>query len=377
MTQSIDNYESPFHYDRYDPRNKDYSQQGLHAVFGTVSRSYLNEFKLYTTRYNAIPNIHQEIKIDCKKAIHWFRAHYANDIQDQHFSKVYYDSQKNAEVDDVFFYLYDDLLVDFDTNQSEVRILFRKTPQETLDKLVHDLKKFRKKKKKDAPEFQVLIYSQGSLEIRPFKITKPKLSIADNYNEDFLPVHDIILKRLSKKGEKGLVLLHGKPGTGKTNYVRYLISSLKKEVIFLPPTLAGSVTNPDLMQILVHSPNSVLVIEDAENIITDREQNGHSPVSALLNLSDGILSDCLNIQVVCSFNTDISRIDPALMRKGRLIAKYEFKELEKEKAAALSAKLGFKTDITGPMTLTDIYNQNEAKFEQPKQSQIGFRKYNG
>ena len=69
--------------------------------------------------------------------------------------------------------------------------------------------------------------------------------------------------------------------------------------------------------------------------------NRRCQVSALLNITDGLLSDWLNIQLICSFNSDISKIDSALMRKGRLIAKYEFKELEVEKANALSLKLRF------------------------------------
>jgi hypothetical protein len=121
-------------------------------------------------------------------------------------------------------------------------------------------------------------------------------------------------------------------------------------------------TDPGLIKVLVSNPNSIFVIEDAENIIIDRNRNGHSPVSALLNLADGLLSDCLNIQIICSFNTDLSRMDNALMRKGRLIAKYEFKELEIGKAQALSDKLGFHSTIDAPMVLTDIYNQHEASF---------------
>lgn len=126
-----------------------------------------------------------------------------------------------------------------------------------------------------------------------------------------------------------------------------------------------------ILMILNH-PNSIFIIEDAENIIIDREQNGASPVSTLLNISDGLLSDCLNIQIICSFNTDLSRVDSALLRKGRLIAKYEFKELETQKAQKLSDKLGFQTEINKPMTLTEIYNQTEMSFQTERRKTVGF-----
>jgi len=143
-----------------------------------------------------------------------------------------------------------------------------------------------------------------------------------------------------------------------------MVISIKKEIIFLPPDMATAITNPNLLPLLMDHRNSILVIEDAEKIIMDRDTNGHSPVSTLLNLADGLLSDCLNIQIICSFNTDLSKVDQALLRRGRLIAKYEFKELETHKAQELSDKLGFKTTITEPMALTAIYNQDEQEFKQ-------------
>jgi hypothetical protein len=61
------------------------------------------------------------------------------------------------------------------------------------------------------------------------------------------------------------------------------------------------------------------------------------------------------------------------MRKGRLIAKYEFNELAIHKAQALSNKLGFTSVIDKPMALTAIYNQNESDFAPVKRRHtIGF-----
>ena len=133
------------------------------------------------------------------------------------------------------------------------------------------------------------------------------------------------------------------------------------------------IARPDFMELLLDNPNSILVIEDAENIITDRSQTQSSAISTLLNLSDGLLSDCLNIQIICTFNTQLSSVDSALLRKGRLIAKYEFRELTQPKAQALSTALRFDGPVNQPMRLCDIYNQSEREFETDKKTSIGFR----
>jgi hypothetical protein len=63
-----------------------------------------------------------------------------------------------------------------------------------------------------------------------------------------------------------------------------------------------------------------------------------------------------------------------LLRKGRLIAKYEFRELEVDKARRLASKLGLNHDLDRPMTLTDIYNMDEQGFTPLTRVQsIGFR----
>jgi hypothetical protein len=336
--------------------------------------AYLNEFNLFIAYFSIIPNFIDELHIDCRKANSWFLDSYGDEIRDCYFDKRFIDGKQTAEYDDIFYFLYDDLMVYFDTNCSRVKYLFRRTETDKVEEIISGIKRFKERKARFRPEISLLIASRDGVETRSLTVTKPRVSIADNYNDDFGEVHQAILRRLSRKNDKGIVLLHGRPGTGKTSYIRYLISSVRKNVIFLPPNMAGAITNPDLVSVLVHNTNSILVIEDAENIVADRERDGHSPVSALLNISDGLLSDFLNIQVVCSFNTDIARIDSALIRKGRLIADYEFKELDIPKAQALSDKLGYKARVTAPMSLAAIYNQDEKDFRmKPRDGTIGFR----
>ncbi|MCH5717875.1 AAA family ATPase [Niabella hibiscisoli] len=128
--------------------------------------------------------------------------------------------------------------------------------------------------------------------------------------------------------------------------------------MFLSPGVAGNLMNPDFIELLIDNPNSVLIIEDAENIIMDRKYSSSSSVSNLLNISDGLLADFLNVQLICTFNSALTMIDNALLRKGRLIAQYEFSKLGINKAQALSKHLGFDTLINEPMTIAEIANQH-------------------
>ena len=357
--------------------DKKFPKIDLSEIFAERKSSYLNEFGLFLAHFNTIPNFITQVRIDCKAANIWFAETYKTEIKDYHYGKRYFIGSQQAEFDDIFYTIFDDLLVNFDMNCSQVRFLFRKTDIRQVEAVMTGIGKFREKIPKRKAEISVIISTRRGIDLKPLRISKPKLRVEDNYNDDFREIHQTISKRLSKKNDKGLVLLHGKPGTGKTSYIRYLISTIKKNVIFLPPNMAGAITNPDLISILIENPNSIFVIEDAENIVVGRDKDGNSPVSALLNISDGLLSDCLNIQIICTFNSDISKIDSALMRKGRLIAKYEFKELELEKTRQLSKKLGFTSQLNSPMTLTAIYNQDEKDYQQTrKNNPIGFKVIN-
>ncbi len=61
------------------------------------------------------------------------------------------------------------------------------------------------------------------------------------------------------------------------------------------------------------------------------------------------------------------------MRKGRLIAKYEFGKLSVGKAQKLSDHLGLKQVIKRPLTLAEITNPEEVEYA-PQVNVIGFRR---
>jgi SpoVK/Ycf46/Vps4 family AAA+-type ATPase len=220
----------------------------------------------------------------------------------------------------------------------------------------------------------MVIQDDSGLDLRSFDINIPELDIELNYGKEWADKHDYLLKALSRENKKGIALLHGLPGTGKSMYIRYLISLLSENrtMIYLPNQLINSLTDPSFLPLMADYPNSILIIEDAEEAIKSRKQGG-ATVDKILNLSDGIISDFLGTQIICTFNSDITVIDEALLRKGRLILKHEFKKLDIQSAQKLADKLGKGIKVDKEMTVSEVYNVEELYSEDTKVTQkIGF-----
>jgi hypothetical protein len=233
----------------------------------------------------------------------------------------------------------------------------------------------------------------GNIYVKDFDLKQKSVDLQlldEHYGEGFIEFNDKLLKRLAAE-TKGLTLFHGIPGSGKTTFIRHLLRKLKEmdkenNVLYFPPTMVGSITDPNFINFISDwvsdsKGKNYILIEDAEPLLESRDSTRNIGITNLLNLTDGLLNDILSIQIIATFNTQLSNIDKALLRPERLIARKEFKALSVEKGKMLANKININPDlITKKMTLADIYSlKNESRpithdiDESGNEGKIGFQ----
>lgn len=348
------------------------TQQKIIDTNRIFSGRYLDSRAMYMYSFNSVPCIGYVEQLDGEKAFQAVKEKYASMITSIHSYRSYRRKKMTIEFDETLIILNNKCILEFDGWYCEM--LYDYSSANFIKELVEFLKAFKERKKRKPLEINLIVRDAGRMQLKSMEIKRTKLDLDLYYEDDFLTTDELVRKRLNKKNDKGIVLLHGLPGTGKTTYLRHLIGKIKKRVLFLSPNVAGNLVDPEFIDLLIDNPNSVVIIEDAENIIKDRRTNQDSSVSNLLNISDGLLADFLNVQLICTFNSSLTMVDPALMRKGRLIAKYEFGKLNVRKAQRLSDRLGFKNLIVKPMTIAEITNPGDKDHKTERTQVIGFRR---
>ena len=332
--------------------------------------SYVNCYRMFFAYYKIIPNFICIDGIDDKLFKKWFEKAYHDEIIQQHYRQDFITEKKELEFSDHFYLLKNGVMLNIE--YTSIYILYSEEQSAIANVLFQEIKKFIKIPKRTTDIS--LIYAQnGELNTKELHLKKPKIDFDIHYNEDFQPIHKEIVKQLNKKDIKGLYLFHGQPGTGKSTYIKYLSHQLKKKVIFISPKMAGELDNLSMTPFLLENRNTVLVIEDAEELITSREEVRNSNLSMLLNLTDGLLGESLGIQIIATFNTDVKNIDKALLRKGRLSTIYEFKNLSLDRTNALLQKLGHNIEVNNSLPVAEIFNFDKDNHYIPKlQKAVGF-----
>jgi hypothetical protein len=223
-------------------------------------------------------------------------------------------------------------------------------------------------------QFGLMQMSYGTLNVKFVEFQPYEHDISPYLGDDIVSLKQEMLQSFNKKKSTGLYLIHGEPGTGKTSFLKEILNQTDRQALFIPPSIAGELSNPNLISLLMDHADSILIIEDAETILMKREADSSNGVSNLLNLTDGFPADILNLNVICTFNTKIEDIDAALLRKGRLKAKQEFKALAIEDGRKLAEKVGSEIIVDREMTVAEICNENSRFAAMNGQRGIGFNK---
>ena len=214
-------------------------------------------------------------------------------------------------------------------------------------------------------------------------------NIEDNYSKEFNNFVPEKMDEFIKGDSGGIVIFRGEPGTGKSSYCKHLIMKYSNEADFLIVSQDTILSNPEGFRTFLISggidtvcsdkpKKQIFLIEDCEKLLVERDSvSGNSTsiiLSDILNYSDGIVGDLVQSKFIFTFNTNLSKVDKALLRKGRMKLNYEFKKLKGEDLDNLLNKLGKTvsedTKRSG-MSLADIYNLEEESYIEDKR-RIGF-----
>ncbi|KAH0701216.1 hypothetical protein KY284_015431 [Solanum tuberosum] len=137
-------------------------------------------------------------------------------------------------------------------------------------------------------------------------------------------------RRVGKAWKRGY-LLYGPPGTGKSSLIAAIANYLKFDIYDLE--FSNIKRDADLRRLLLSTKSrSILVIEDIDCSVTMPERsetrtnyNGRSrdrdqeiTLGGLLNFIDGLWSSCGDERIVIFTTNNKEKLDPALLRPGRM-----------------------------------------------------------
>ncbi len=215
-------------------------------------------------------------------------------------------------------------------------------------------------------EVKILVQAMGGFKLQSIGVISSALE-RDNYSDEVLSKYDHVAECLGSASPCGrLTILEGPPGTGKSYLIRALIRDVRAHYILIPCMLLGQLSGPTLLPVLLEAKEDdsgevlpvVLLVEDADIALVNREHGDASKLSEMLNLGDGLLGELGDLRIVATTNAKRVDIDEAALRPGRLCRHVAVKELNGLQANRVYAKLTGTSGnpYIGPNTLAKVYS---------------------
>jgi SpoVK/Ycf46/Vps4 family AAA+-type ATPase len=175
------------------------------------------------------------------------------------------------------------------------------------------------------------------------------------------------------KSNSNVLLLIGPPGTGKTTFIRGLLSHTGSSAMV---TYDASILEKDFVFANFIEQNvNLLVLEDSDNFLKARSE-GNTMMHRFLNVGDGLVTTKGKKLIFSTNLPSVRDVDEALIRPGRCFDILKFEKLDDNQAKTLAEKQGFVlNEEKDSWTLAEIFgdkSKNELKTNHKVGSKIGF-----
>lgn len=199
-------------------------------------------------------------------------------------------------------------------------------------------------------------FSNNVFELEPINIDNVDI---DNFNmyyskNVFKEVNKLV--KNIKSSTKGLNIIYGEKGTGKTSIINYLANKLNGTIIYIPNnTVDNTINNSEFRKFLKNIHKPIIIIDDCETLFYDFFQRSNIFANNLLQMVDGFLANTIEVNVITIFNLDKEdEIDDNLLNANNLSNIIKFDYLSPEEATDLSEHIGKNKQYKNKTLVLDV-----------------------
>lgn len=247
-------------------------------------------------------------------------------------------------------YLIDDLCIYYKSQEqkSELDNFIQEISDCIVDQVESDIEKIN-----------TLEIVGSNLELSPIFFQKSDYTIETLYSTKSLKRVKKLIKNI-KSLDKGLSIIYGDKGVGKTNLSKYISSKVDRISIYIPINLVeSSINNPEFRNFIKKYDRPLLIIDDCEFLYNPIYGKTNYFSSNIIQLVDGFLSDELQLQILLLFNVeDEEDLDDILLDSNSLIDSVEIDYIDAEQSTELSKEIGHNKKYKNSSRLVDVFKNN-------------------